>query len=203
MSTTLSIEPDALAMIIDIRDNEPGDGEFALRMEISGIEGLQFQYELSFVPVADAGDGDVVERHGDLAVIHPERDLENLDGATLKIGAAGLSIDNPNTPSPVVPTDVPGDLEGPLADQVAQLLETQINPAIASHGGAARLVSIDENNIAYLELLGGCQGCGLAAVTLKQGIERSLMEAIPELAGVADLTDHASGQNPYYQQSKK
>jgi Fe/S biogenesis protein NfuA len=203
MATTLTIEPDALAMIIDIRDNEPGDGEFALRMDISGIQGLQFEYELAFVPVADAGDDDVVERHGELAVIHKERDLPNLDGATLKIGEAGLSIDNPNTPSPVVPGDVPGDLEGPLAEQVAQMLETQINPAIAAHGGAARLVSIDENNIAYLELLGGCQGCGLAAVTLKQGIERSLMEAIPELAGVADLTDHASGQNPYYQQSKK
>ncbi len=203
MATTLTIEPDALAMIIEIRDNEPGDGEFALRMEIAGIEGLQFQYDLSFVAITDAGEGDVVERHGELAVIHRERDLVNLDGATLKIGEAGLSIDNPNTPSPVVPADVPGDLEGPLAEQVQQLLETQINPAIASHGGAARLVSIDDNNIAYVELLGGCQGCGLAAVTLKQGIERSLMEAIPELAGVADLTDHASGENPYYTQSKK
>lgn len=203
MATTLTIEPDALAMIIEIRDNEPGDGEFALRMEISGIQGMQFEYELAFVPVADARDDDVVERHGELAVIHPQRDLPNLEGALLKIGEAGLSIDNPNGPSPAVPSDVPGDLEGPLAEQIAQMLDTQINPAIASHGGAARLVSVDENNIAYLELLGGCQGCGMAAVTLKQGIERSLMEAIPELAGVADLTDHASGQNPYYQQNKK
>ncbi|NND84412.1 MAG: hypothetical protein HKN46_04625 [Acidimicrobiia bacterium] len=203
MATTLTIEPDALAMIIEIRDNEPGDGEFALRMEISGIQGMQFEYELAFVPLADAGEGDVVERHDSLAVIHKERDLPNLGGATLKIGETGLSIDNPNGPSPVVPSDIPGNLEGPLAEQVATLLETQINPAIASHGGAARLVSIDENNIVYLELLGGCQGCGMAAVTLKQGIERSLMDAIPEVAGVADLTDHASGENPYYEQSKK
>lgn len=190
-------------MIVDIRDNEPGDGEFALRMEISGIQGIQFSYELSFVPVTDAGEGDVVERHGDLAVIHPERDLPNLEGAVLRIGEAGLSIDNPNSPSPAITGSVPGDLEGPLVDQVHHVLETQINPAIASHGGGARLVSIDENNLVYLELLGGCQGCGLASVTLKQGIERTLMEAIPEITGVEDATDHAHGENPYYQKSKK
>lgn len=203
MSTTLSIEPDALVMITEIRDNEPGDGEFALMMVISGIQGVQFQYELSFVPVSDAGEGDVVERHGDLAVIHRERDLPNLEGAVLRIGEAGLSIDNPNGPSPTIGSTLPGDLEGPLVEQVNHVLETQINPAIASHGGGARLVSIDEDNVVYLELLGGCQGCGLASVTLKQGIERTLMEAIPEIAGVEDATDHAHGENPYYQQSKK
>ncbi len=203
MATTLTIEPDALAMIIEIRDNEPGDAEFGLLMEISGLDGHQFKYDLSFVPVDDAGEGDVVERHGSLAVIHRERDLPNLDGAVLKIGEAGLSIDNPNGPSPMMPGVVPGDLEGPLAEQVQALLDSQINPAIASHGGGARLVSIDEDNVVYLELLGGCQGCGLASVTLKQGIERTLMEAIPEITGVMDATDHAHGQNPYYQQSKK
>lgn len=203
MSNTLAIEPDALAMIIEIRDNEPGDDEFALLMEINGIQGFQFQYELSFVPVTDAGEGDVVERYDGLAVILRERDLPNLDGATLKIGEAGLSIENPNGPSPTMPGSVPGTLEGPLAEQVQTILETQINPAIASHGGGARLVSIDEDNVVYLELLGGCQGCGLASVTLRQGIEKTLREAIPEITGVEDATDHAHGENPYYQQSKK
>ncbi len=203
MSTTLTIEPDALAMITEIRDNEPGDGEFALMMVINGIQGVQFQYELSFVPVSDAGEGDVVERHGDLAVIHREKDLPNLEGAVLRIGEAGLSIDNPHGPSPSFGGTLPGDLEGPLVERVNHLLETQINPAIASHGGGARLVSIDEDNVVYLQLLGGCQGCGLASVTLKQGIERTLMEAIPEITGVEDATDHTHGENPYYQQSKK
>lgn len=203
MSNTLAIEPDALAMIIEIRDNEPGDSEFALLMEISGIQGFQFQYELSFVPVTDAGEGDVVERYDSLAVILRERDLPNLDGAVLKIGEAGLSIENPHGPSPTMPGSIPGSLEGPLAEKVQTILETQINPAIAAHGGGARLVSIDDDNVVYLELLGGCQGCGLASVTLRQGIERTLREAIPEITGVEDATDHAHGENPYYQQSKK
>jgi len=64
-------------------------------------------------------------------------------------------------------------------------------------------VSVDDANYVYVELSGGCQGCGLAAVTLKQGIERMIMEQVPEVAGVIDVTDHASGSDPYYQSSKK
>ena len=64
-------------------------------------------------------------------------------------------------------------------------------------------MSVDENNYVYVELMGGCQGCGLAAVTLKQGIERMIIEQIPAVAGVVDVTDHASGSDPYYQGSKK
>ena len=90
-----------------------------------------------------------------------------------------------------------------MADQVQQLLEQSINPGIAMHGGAARLVSVDEQNYVYVELTGGCQGCGLAAVTLKQGIERMILEQIPEVVGVVDVTDHASGTDPYYQSAKK
>ncbi len=83
-----------------------------------------------------------------------------------------------------------------------QVLAQQVNPAIASHGGGAELVSID-GSIAYLRLYGGCQGCGLAQVTLKQGIEKILLESIDELTQVIDVTDHASGEDPYYQSQKK
>ncbi|HKY48730.1 MAG TPA: NifU family protein, partial [Acidimicrobiia bacterium] len=116
-------------------------------------------------------------------------------------GEQGLSMDNPNTPSPTMAAPK-GSLEGPLADQVAQVLAEAVNPAIASHGGRAELVSID-GTVAYLKLGGGCQGCGMAQVTLKQGIERILLESIPELTDIVDVTDHASGSDPYYQRSKK
>ncbi|MEX1125067.1 MAG: NifU family protein, partial [Acidimicrobiia bacterium] len=86
--------------------------------------------------------------------------------------------------------------------QVQQVLNEQVNPAIAAHGGGAELVSVD-GTIAYLRLYGGCQGCGLAQVTLKQGIERTLIEAIPALTQVVDVTDHASGENPYIESQKK
>ena len=89
-----------------------------------------------------------------------------------------------------------------MAQQIASVLERQINPAIASHGGFAELVAF-EDGTAYLRLGGGCQGCGLASVTLSQGIETALKDAIPEVLAVIDVTDHASGQNPYYESAKK
>jgi Fe-S cluster biogenesis protein NfuA len=79
------------------------------------------------------------------------------------------------------------------------VLEDQVNPAIASHGGRADLVALDEDKkVAYIKLSGGCQGCAMSRMTLSQGIETMLKESIPELTGVLDVTDHASGENPFY-----
>ena len=113
--------------------------------------------------------------------------------------APGLTMDNPNTPSPAMignPADLP-ELKGELAEKVQAVLESQINPAIASHGGAAQLIGVEGNDI-YLRLGGGCQGCGMAQVTLTQGIEASLREAVPEIGNIIDATDHAAGENPYF-----
>jgi Fe/S biogenesis protein NfuA len=197
----LLITPDALEMVRQLRDQEPGDGEVGLLLEVTGIRQGQFSYELAFIPLEDATDEHVIERYGDLAVIMPRKDLDNLGGSTLSIGDQGLSMDNPNTPSPTMAAPK-GSLEGPLADQVAQVLAEAVNPAIAAHGGMAELVSVD-GTVVYLKLGGGCQGCGMAQVTLKSGIERILLESIPELTDIVDVTDHASGADPYYQRSKK
>ncbi len=83
-----------------------------------------------------------------------------------------------------------------------QVLDQQINPSIASHGGRAELVAVEES-VAYLRLSGGCQGCGMASVTLSQGIEVAIKEHVPEITGVMDVTDHASGANPYFEAAKK
>jgi len=202
MADVITIAADALEMIIQLRDQEPGDEEFALSIGVAGITGLQFNYDLAFVPVADKTDAQRLERHGDLAIIVAEADVEKLQGASLELSAEGLSMNNPNSPAPPPMAAPKGDLSGPLADRVQQVIIEQVNPAIASHGGGAELVSVDDDT-AYLRLFGGCQGCGMAQVTLHQGIERILVEAIPELVSVVDVTDHASGTDPYYQQSKK
>ncbi len=94
----------------------------------------------------------------------------------------------------------------PLEDEevktrIQKILDEMINPAVASHGGWVELLDV-KKNIAYLKLGGGCQGCGMVNVTLKQGIEATLKEEIPQLAGVIDQTDHADGANPYFQPSK-
>jgi len=198
----LSIEPDALDMILQLRDNEPGDGEFALSIEVTGFHGPQFSYELAFVPLADKAEDWIEERHGDLAVIFPKMDTGKLDGSTLELSEQGLAMNNPNSPAPPTIDAPSGDLSGPLVDRVQQVIKEQVNPAIAAHGGGAELISVD-GTIAYLRLFGGCQGCGLAQVTLKQGIERILLESIPELSQVVDVTDHASGDHPYYESQKK
>lgn len=198
----LSIAPDAIEMITSLAEQEPGDDEYGLYIEVTGIRGPQFTYDLSFMPVADANDTQIVERHDTLAVIVRSEDVEKLDGASLALSDEGLAMNNPNTPATPTIAAPKGDLEGPLADQIQTVLEQQVNPAIASHGGGAELVSVD-GTIAYLKLMGGCQGCGMAQVTLRQGIERILLEAIPDLSGVIDVTDHASGTDPYYQAAKK
>jgi len=189
-------------MIGQLAAQEPGDGEFALSIEVTGFRGPQFTYELAFVALADKQVGWVEERHGDLAVLFPEADVEKLDGASLDITEQGLAMNNPNSPAPPAISAPAGDLTGPLVDQVQQVITEQVNPAIASHGGGAELVSVD-GTIAYLRLFGGCQGCGLAQVTLKQGIEKILLDSISELSQVVDVTDHASGEDPYYQSQKK
>ncbi|HEY7565512.1 MAG TPA: NifU family protein [Acidimicrobiia bacterium] len=201
MDPILSIAPEALEMIKQLRDQESSEGEVGLLLEITGLRHGQFAYELAFIPIADVTDEHVVERHDGLALIYPKKDAGSLEGARLNLNDEGLAMDNPNAPSPTISAPK-GDLAGPLADQVNQVLTEAVNPAIAAHGGRAELVSVD-GTIAYLRLGGGCQGCGMAQVTLKQGIERILMDSIPELTEVVDVTDHASGTDPYFQRSKK
>ena len=89
-----------------------------------------------------------------------------------------------------------------MAERVIEVLNRQINPAIASHGGHAELVAIEED-VAYLRLAGGCQGCGMASVTLSQGIEVAIRDNVPEVTKVVDVTDHAAGEHPYFEASKK
>lgn len=91
--------------------------------------------------------------------------------------------------------------EGDLKWAIRDLLDREINPAVAAHGGYVELIDVRKNNV-YLRLGGGCQGCGAADVTLKQGIERLIKEEIPEVAEVLDATDHSAGSNPYYTPGK-
>jgi Fe/S biogenesis protein NfuA len=98
--------------------------------------------------------------------------------------------------------DTPADLSGDVAQRVMQILRHQVNPSIAAHGGQAELVAV-EDGTAYLRLSGGCQGCAMASVTLTQGIKVAITDSVPEITDVVDVTDHASGSNPYFEASKK
>jgi Fe/S biogenesis protein NfuA len=95
---------------------------------------------------------------------------------------------------------VGGDDE--MYEAVAELFEQQINPAVAQHGGKVELIDVQEGTV-VLRMMGGCQGCGMANVTLRQGIETAIRRALPGFAGLKDITDHAAGTNPYFQAATK
>ena len=198
----------AIAKILEIKEQEPGDNDYALFLQIDGVQGNQYTYDLSFLDLQQARSDDKRLEFDELVVIIASKDLDKFNNAKLELSddpaAPGLTMDNPNTPSPEIfgnPDEMP-ELTGELAEKVQTVLESQINPAIASHGGVAQLVGVEGKDI-YLKLGGGCQGCGMAQVTLTQGIETSLREAIPEIGNIIDATDHASGDNPYFESAKK
>ncbi|MCK5439132.1 MAG: NifU family protein [Gemmatimonadetes bacterium] len=143
----------------------------------------------------------VLDQDGFHLVLDPES-AERLTGTRIDyretLVESGFQFDNPNRPaSPSLPTGERTDLEGSVPDRVRMLLDTEINPAIATHGGIVSLVDVKDNRV-YLAFGGGCHGCGMVDVTLKQGIETRIREAVPEVAEVVDTTDHATGVNPYY-----
>jgi Fe/S biogenesis protein NfuA len=203
----LSVTPEARATVLEVLANESESESLALWLEVSGDADGAYTYDMYFQALADAGSGDVVQPDDVLPVVVPSSSVGRLQGASLDYvtdpsGEGGLVIVNPNTPP--APTlaglgSIPDvDLSDPFAQRVVNVLEQQVNPSIASHGGRADLVAVEDRSV-YLRLSGGCQGCGMAKATLSQGIEVILREAIPEIGNVVDVTDHADGTNPYYE----
>jgi len=103
------------------------------------------------------------------------------------------------TGAPAIPETLRDRLPSPdvIRERVQELFDTEINPSLASHGGFVRLVDV-KDNVVYLQLGGGCQGCGMATFTLKQGVEVAIRKAVPEVGDIRDTTDHAAGSDPYY-----
>ena len=153
------------------------------------------QYEFSLVEEQPQNGDRVVEMDG-FRILIDETSAERMEGSTVDWvqgeAGTGFEVRNPNVRQL-------GEAEptGEMAERVRHVLETRVNPAVASHGGQISLVDVDDADV-YLELGGGCQGCGMARVTLKQGVEKMLREAIPDIGEIHDVTDHAAGTNPYY-----
>ena len=207
MRPVLTITGEARATVLEVLANESESDPLALWLEVNGVNNGAYAYDMYFQALSDATTSDVVQYDDELPVVVPESSVGRLRGATLDFvtdasGEGGLVVVNPNTPS--APTlkgtaSTPEvDLSDPLAHRVVSVLEEQVNPSIASHGGRADLVAVEAASV-YLRLSGGCQGCGMAKATLSQGIEVILREAIPEIANIVDVTDHADGTNPYYE----
>ena len=203
----LTIQPDALERLLEIRDQEPDADQLGLVLAISGVSGDRYSYEMALMLLDTAPAGMHMEEHGGMTFVVPEADIGNLRGAEIKMSRdllnPGLVLENPNSPSPRILGDGPvPELSGEVAARVVQVVTEVITPAIASHGGNAEVVAVEDETV-YVRLGGGCQGCGMATVTLSQGIETTLRQMVPEVTKVVDVTDHAHGDNPYYEQAKK
>ncbi len=167
----------------------------SLRLQITGRQRGEFQHILSIVMAGEQSSDDVAVDVVGLRVFVERRNVAYLNGVQIHYeqgpSESRLLFMNPN----------------PLwLDQrefrIQEVLDDKINPSIASHGGYVNLLAV-EGPVAFVELGGGCQGCGMADVTLKQGIEVAIREAVPSIERVVDQTDHASGENPYFQPAKK
>jgi Fe/S biogenesis protein NfuA len=198
----VSVTPHAVEKVKEFRAKVDDPDSQAMWVRVTGVHRGEFTYDLALRPVQAAGPGDEVQHADGLPVVIAGEDVESLRGATIDwsddLMRGGLTVANPNRPQVVTPALGNGELSGDVGERVAQVIDRRINPAIAQHGGRAVLERVEEG-VAYVRLGGGCQGCGMATVTLDQGIESAILESVPEIRQVVDVTDHAAGENPYYQ----
>lgn len=166
----------------------------ALRISLAeGSSPFAPEFELELIEAGDQESGDIAIEVAGIATWASAASAARLEGAVVDFVAGAFEL----ALAPLAGDALPG---GDLAARVAEVIENRVNPAVAAHGGRIALVGV-QNGVAYVRMNGGCQGCGLAAVTLRQGVERMLREAVPEIVGLQDVTDHASGRNPFVTRS--
>ncbi|HZB97173.1 MAG TPA: NifU family protein [Candidatus Sulfotelmatobacter sp.] len=183
----------AITRINQVRANQK-QPEAGVRIAITGRTDGNFVYDLQLVAPGEEQTGDVVVQGPAGIPFHiPLGSVTSLDNITVDADqlTGALTVDNPN---PLWPD--------PLAQEVQTFLDDEINPYVATHGGHIDLLDVSDG-VAYVHMGGGCQGCGMASVTLTQGVRASVKERFPDIHDVIDTTDHAQGTNPYYQAAKK
>ena len=193
----IKITDDALAELVKLRDSEEDAASLGLRLEIVSGPGEDFKYDLSLDEFRKAAFTDEVRTHSGMKVIIPAKDVELLEDAILDYTAnGGLVIRNPNKPSvPMIEGLVNDDA---LSAEIEAIVATEVNPALAAHGGFVTFAGHDEAGTAYLTMGGGCHGCSMSKVTMLEGVQTTLVEKVEGIQRVRDMTDHQSGENPFY-----
>ncbi|MET0325871.1 MAG: NifU family protein [Ilumatobacteraceae bacterium] len=193
----VEITPEALVKLVELRDAEPDADKLGLRLEIASAPGEDFRYDLSFDEYLTAAFTDEVRTHDGLKVVIPQRDLDLLRGATLDhTESQGLVIRNPNRPSAPAIEGLTSD--DALSAEIEALVASEVNPALAAHGGFVTYVGHDGEGTAFLTMGGGCHGCSMSRLTMLDGVQTMLVDAIEGVEQVKDMTDHTTGENPYY-----
>ena len=173
-----------------------GDDVLGVRVFITQPGTPKAETCIAYCREGDDKDDDIRIEYPTLAVFVEARSIPFLEDATVDYAkdrmGGQLTIKAPNSRLPRV------NENSPLEDRVNYLLYNEVNPSLAAHGGEVSLVEITEDKYAILKFGGGCQGCGMVDVTLKEGVEKSMLEQIPELKGVRDMTDHSNTENAYF-----
>ncbi|RFF30916.1 NifU family protein [Wenzhouxiangella sediminis] len=190
----LTVTPAARDYFSDLLAQQPDGTNLRLRVTNPGTPSADV--ELTY-----CGPGDQAESDEDVdcqvfKLFVEKASAETLDGAMIDFETNRMGGEL-CIRAPGLKGRAPAD-DAPVEERVAWVLETRINPMVASHGGQVGLVEVTAENDVVLQFGGGCHGCGMVDVTLKQGIETTLRQEVPEVREVVDATDHATGENPYY-----
>ena len=195
--TIIDITAAALDVIRGLRAEETDPDTLGLRMAIISGPGEDFRYDLSFDEFLKAGFTDEVRTIDGVKIIIPADSVELLTGATLDhTESQGLVIRNPNSPRPIVIDGL--TTNDALSAEIEAIVSTEVNPALAAHGGFVSYVGHDGEGVAYMTMGGGCHGCSMSKMTMMEGVQTMIVEAVEPITSVRDLTDHATGSNPYY-----
>ncbi len=198
----ISITEAALAKLIELRADEADADQLGLRLAIASGPGEDFRYDLSFDEYLKAAFTDEVRTHtggegASIKVIIPADDAERLLDATLDYtDSQGLVIRNPNRPEAPTVEGLVRDDE--LSAEIEAMVAADVNPALAAHGGFVTFMGHDGEGTVYMTMGGGCHGCSMSKMTMLEGVQTMLSEALPAVERVRDLTDHSTGSNPYY-----
>ncbi|MEO6651593.1 MAG: NifU family protein [Ilumatobacteraceae bacterium] len=198
----ITITDTALGKLLELRADESDADQLGLRLAIASQPGEDFRYDLSFDEFLKAAFTDEVRTHQGpdeqtIKIIVPEENVELLRDATLDYTETqGLVIRNPNRPQAPSIDGLTNDDE--LSAQIETLVSGDVNPALAAHGGFVTYMGHDGEGTAYMTMGGGCHGCSMSKMTMLEGVQTMLSDKIPEIQRVKDLTDHSTGENPFY-----
>lgn len=190
MQPLISITELADAKIHEVIASESDVGNI-IRIEARKIGPYRFEYDIHFIDAHEIGENDVRENVGDLVFVADRTSAANIEGATIDFvegPPGGFKFDNPQAKR---------TFDQPIEVELNEFIEDEINPKIAAHRGHITLHGI-KDGIVYLEMGGACQGCGMAAMTLRQGVETQIRERFPDFLEIVDVTNHAEGKNPFY-----
>lgn len=198
ISPAITITPDARNRILELR-GKLGLPVKGIRVKAIPRSQMRAEFALSFVPAEEAeSPTDAIQSLDDIDLYISADSVPYLDGAIIdyvvRIIGSELTV-----AAPIRKLDTS---EGHIAAKVQKVLAEAVNPSLAAHGGSAVLIDF-QDGVVSLELTGGCQGCSMAASTMKQGIETSILQAVPEVQRIRDVTNHAIGITPYFKDSNE